>query len=84
MGYQPVVDGVNSNGAVKMNSTNSNQWLYATLNEAGASDLPGGATPLVLVLNIPQRGSMSIERRWLSVAQGEGHGWTMIAAARRA
>ena len=37
MGYQPVVDGVNSNVAVKMNSTNSNQWLYATLNEAGAS-----------------------------------------------
>jgi hypothetical protein len=37
MGYQPVVDGVNRDVAVRLNSSSSNEWLHATLNKAGAS-----------------------------------------------
>lgn|GEM_PF-1468363 len=47
LGYQAVSDGVNRNVMVKLNSTPTSQWLYATLNEGGATRSPWWRYPFV-------------------------------------
>ncbi len=37
LGYEDVADGVNKNVQVRLNQTPKTQWLYATLNAAGAA-----------------------------------------------
>jgi hypothetical protein len=47
LGYQAVADGVNNNVEVVLNATPQGQWLYATLNEAGAVRSPWWKYPFV-------------------------------------
>jgi hypothetical protein len=73
LGYQAVTDGVNGNVGVMLNATPSGQWLYATLNEGGATRSPWWKYPFAP--DSIYTSTMFFDPRAVSVSTVGGRSW---------